>query len=224
MPLSVAACTLKSMSKVYRCSYKTVTDGGVELVSTFHYQTDLNSPDDDEPDITDIASAVKNHLHAGYKACIHSTYTIVALEAREEVQPGSGDVGAASVVTINEAGGFTSADKAIPVAACLVIRRRTAAAIRSGRGHLALPGSRYSGSMDTNGRWSASGAFWTAVTALAALLDDDLSVGTISPVTVHPVIYSRVRHAKGLDPFTFKITSATPQVQPHWLRSRMTAP
>jgi len=71
-------------------------------------------------------------------------------------------------------------------------------------------------------QWTS--AFKAILGTLAALLDDDMSLGSVDPSTLHPVVYSRTRHMRGLSPYTFKVTSATVNASEHFLRSRMTSP
>jgi hypothetical protein len=71
---------------------------------------------------------------------------------------------------------------------------------------------------------SFNGALLTAGDAFCALLDDVLTLGTLTPTDLRPVVYSRTRRQRSEDPFTFALTGATFNRTPHWLRSRMTTP
>lgn len=212
------------MAKIYRCSYVTYDNSGTQYVNTFHYQTDLNSPDDDEPDISDVAGAVDSHLRTYYLACVPVSLTTSSLESREELPKGSPDIPSAFSISINTPGTLVNANSFLPVAQASIISIKSAAAIRSGRGYVAMPSPRDSTYMASGGTLAQSGTYWNALTAFAARLDDSLSVGTISPVTVWPVVYSRTRHQRGVEPWAFHVTEATPKRYPKWRRSRTTAP
>ena len=212
------------MSLVYRCSYKSTTPTGVQNVNTFHYQTDKGSPLDAEPDISDVAGAVNAHLKTLYKAILPSDATLTSLDSVLCVRPGSGDIPTANTISINELGTALITNEAIPVACGLLIRKKSPAATRSGRGHIVLPSPRFSGVMTANATFATTTAYWTDVLALCNAMNDSLTIGTLTVTTLRPVVYSRTRHEREDDPFTFTLTNAVPQQQPHWLRSRMSAP
>jgi hypothetical protein len=68
------------------------------------------------------------------------------------------------------------------------------------------------------------GTMLAALNAFCALLDDQLELGTLIITDLNPVVYSKTRHQRSEDPFTFRVTGATPNAKVHWLRSRMTTP
>lgn len=212
------------VATVYRCSYVSYDGAGTQYVNTFHVQTDLNSPDDDEPDISDVAGAVDSHLRVKYLAVVPTSLTLSSLETREELPKGSPDIPSAFSIAINTAGTLVNANSFLPVAQATIISIRSTAAIRSGRGYIALPSPRDSTYMASGGLLASTGTYWTALGQLAALLDDTLTIGTISPVSVHFVVYSRTRHQRGESPYTFHVTEAVPKRAPRWRRSRTTSP
>jgi hypothetical protein len=51
-----------------------------------------------------------------------------------------------------------------------------------------------------------------------------MSLGSILPTTLNPVVYSRTRHLRDTSPWTFRVTNVSVNPAPHWLRSRTTSP
>lgn len=72
--------------------------------------------------------------------------------------------------------------------------------------------------------WDQTTAWWSMLQTYVDLLNDSLTLGTISPIAVHPVVYSRKRHHANTAPWTFHVTSATVNPQSRWLKSRLTVP
>jgi hypothetical protein len=211
------------VAKVWRISFESFNDNGVEIINTLHYQTDLGSLET-EPSGSNVVDAVHDHLTTAYRACLPTTYTLNSLEAREEVMPSSGDVPASGTKTVQLPGTVTVTGGIIPDAMCAIVKLRTDAAIRSARGYLAMPNGRSSIILGTDLRWATAGGWWTGLTAFAALLDDSFDTGGVGAVTLNPVVYSRTRRARQQEPYAFPVVEAVVTREPRWRRSRTTAP
>ena len=93
---------------------------------------------------------------------------------------------------------------------------------RSARGHIFLCGP--------GDKTKIVARVWTdafiagAYGPFIAKMDDDITLGTINPTILRPVVYSRTRHLRTQTPYTFKLISAAAKTKPTWLRSRGSAP
>jgi hypothetical protein len=145
--------------------------------------------------------------------------TVDALVVSEEVLPP--DLGAAGVHVVGAAGTSTLSTEYLPRELVPIVNLHTDTRSRSARGHLALACP--SGSSSIGVRvWT--GAYLTAFQAFAAKLDDTFSLGVVGETTVRPVVYSKTRRKRALDPYTFHVVNATVNTRPKWLRSRGTTP
>ncbi len=135
--------------------------------------------------------------------------------------PGSSSVPVASSLNVNQAG-TGGTDGKLPNAVAAIIKLRSNAALRSGRGYVAMPSPLISTALNASGNWT--GTFLTNLGVFAALLDDTMSLGAITPTILNPVVYSRTRHGRGFSPYTFQMVEAIVRNRPSWRRSRMTAP
>jgi len=193
------------------------------MVNDLHFQTDVATLGE-EPPANDVLDSFDTHFTTAYRACIPASSTLDSLEAREEVTPGSGSVPISGSKVKGVAGTLAAANQNLPDAATLILKLRTEAAIRSGRGYLAMPSPKDVGFLTTNGRWLTSGAFWTAIQAFAALMDDSFSTAGAFPANLNPVIYSRTRAARSEDPHAFRVVEGVPSTPVRWRRSRTTTP
>jgi hypothetical protein len=73
-----------------------------------------------------------------------------------------------------------------------------------------------------DGEWGEP--YFSALQEWCLQLDNSFDLGDLFPTHVNPVVYSRKRHLAGLEPHTFRVTSASPRPQCRWLRSRSTTP
>lgn len=215
------------MANVWRCAYNTDHSSGVRVVNTFHVvaRRDFGS-------IADASAAsVRDALHAAlttkYKALFITDYTLQSLVVREELAPGDTSVPDEASQTIGSVGTLGGSGDKFPVPVCLLVTLYTNAAIRSGHGRLFLPNPGYASALDASGLWDTGGVWWPTTTT--AFLDelktvhsaDDGASGTNS---LSLVVYSRTRRARAAAEYYFDVQSYTKRRQPHWLRSRMTAP
>jgi hypothetical protein len=211
------------VSKVWRLSWVSSTDGGVELMNTQHVQTDLGIGED-EPSAANVADAIDDHYRDAYKDLLSTNFTLVSLETRECLPTSSTDVPESHTTTINEAGTLAVGTLGLPNEICGLIKLKTAAASRSSRGYIVPPSPQSITALDTGRLWATAGGYWAALQAFAALLTDVIDTGGVGAVDLNPVVYSRTRHNASEDPFTFQVTQAIATRVPHWRRSRSTAP
>lgn len=210
------------MSKIYRFSYQGHEDTGVAVVNSLHYQTDL-SIFASEPSADNILSSVSSHLLTAYRACIPGNITVDSAELREELPLSDTSVPASASLNIALVGTLNMTTAALPDAMCMIVKLRSNAALRSARGYIALPSPRDRSYLSTSRAWT--GVYLSAAQTLAALLDDDITLGSpFAQAGLHPVVYSRTRHDRNESPWTFQVVEAIPRTVPSWRRSRMTAP
>lgn len=190
---------------------------GTLAVPSLHYQTDV-PPGGDEPDPDDVATGVWGVIGTTYLAACRA-FTVHQVVATEQVLPP--DIPAQGLKSVEAGGTLAGSDSNLPYGLVPIVNLRTDVASRSSRGHIVLPGPVDSTSF-TAGLWNT--AHQTAYNALAAKLDDSFDLGTLFITHVNPVVYSRKRHKDGLTPYTFRVSSASLNTTPHWLRSRMTKP
>ena len=188
------------------------------MLPSLHYQTDVPLGGD-EPDPSDVASAIWTHIGTAFRACFSSGVTVHTFVCAEEVLPPS--IGVAGSTSVELGGTAGASGDAIPQGITPIINLHTNARSRSARGWMHLPPPPGSANINTN---TFTSTHLTRMTTLCALLDDVLDLGTVFVTHVNPVVYSRTRHANGLEPYTFQVKSATANPTPHWLRSRMTTP
>lgn len=206
------------MSKVWRWEYHLELNGARSVMGG-HVQTDLPSTVVDEPSAPTIASVVLAELQTDFRPVVHAAQTIVELSVRSEVLPESGDIAEVGSISINSLGTRVAVDQFVAPEICAVIRLRTAAATRSGRGWMFAPAALNNATQSTGGDWSAANAYWTSLQTFAAHLDNTMSTGGAFPVDVKPVVYSRTRRRRGQS-YTFNVTSVNVDKHVHFLRSR----
>lgn len=206
------------MARTYRLTFM-CTGGDTQLVQpSLHYQTDV-PPLGDEPDPNDVAGAVKDHLQTAFRACFPSDATLHDVVALEETLPP--DIGVAGLAHVGLAGTFSGSGAQIPEGLVPLVNLHTGSRSRSSRGWMHMPSPRYASTVSYD-VWNSS--ILTALDAFAALLDDSMDLGAITPTHLNPVVYSRTRRQRSEDPYTFRLTGATVNRTPKWLRTRMTTP
>jgi hypothetical protein len=121
--------------------------------------------------------------------------------------------------SVGNVGTLAAGTGALPSEVCLVAKLSTALATRSGRGRLFFASPIYSSYLSSPDQWNTGGAYWTAVNAFLTSLKNGLDV-THDTIAHH---YSlRVWSRKRGD--SHDVTGYSMRQQPHWLRSRLTAP
>jgi hypothetical protein len=206
------------VSRIYRATIKATYGDNALAMPSFHYQTDV-PPLGDEPDPQDVADALWSHWGSAALAALGDVH-VASLLVTEEVLPP--DIGVAGEHTVNLNGTMAAGTgTAAPDGLTVVLNRHTGTRSRSSRGWTLWPGP--SNNSYLNHNVYTAGAL-AAYNALAALLDDSMDLGSITPTHLNPVVYSKTRRQREEEPWTFRVTSVTVNSVPHWLRSRMTVP
>lgn len=207
------------MSRVYRCTFMATYADGTLVEPSLHYQSDL-PPLGDEPDPDDVASGLYGLLGADYLQTLPPGVTLHDLVCTEQViAPAIGVQGSHHV---GLPGTGTAGAEDLPRELVPILNLRTDTVSRSARGHIFLcsPGDK---TKLVARDWQQ--AYIDAVYApFAAKLSSSYDLGAVTPTHMHPVIYSRTRHQRSEDPYTFQVVSAALKVRPTWLRSRATTP
>ena len=206
------------MARTYRTTFKCTGTNSRLIQPSIHYQTDVPLGGD-EPDPSDVASAIWSHLASGFTNITPNSVTIHELVVLEEVvKP---DIGVAGSHTIESAGSLSGSAPYLPDGLVGIVNMHTDTRSRSARGWWHTPSPGFASYVNEN---SWQGTWPGLVNTLCALLDDQLELGTLQITKLNPVVYSPTRHKQGLDPYTFRVKSATLNPVPHWLRPRMSAP
>lgn len=197
--------------------------GAVDVVHTLHFQTDL-SPGDAEPGASDVLDAIGDHLKPSGGIKYGTIYDLSESDARydrmsvvQEVLKPTIAAGfhddVAHIGTNGSPGG-------LPKELCAYLKLGTEAVSKSGRGGVHSGPATRSVLYDHES-FITSSILGTSMAALGDKLKSSFTTGSlISPVTIHPVVYSRTRHARGDTPFTFNITSYQVSAKPRFLRTR----
>ena len=213
------------MATPYRAAYLSDHSSGVRFVNTWHVVGDAGAGGTD-PNAATVRDALHGALTAKYKACLPPTVQLQSLVVREELHPTSTDVPEESAQTINQPGTLTTTGDTLPVPTCMLATLYSNAAIRSGHGRFFLPACVAAANLTSAGLWDTTVGYWDSTTKafFDQLIQDQNSGGILGDWTLRPVIYSRTRRAQNISTWYFDVTSYTRRTQPHWLRSRMTAP
>lgn len=211
------------MAKVWRFTLGGVR-GGVRIAHTMHFQTDL-SVGDSEPEPSDILDAIGDHFTTtstkwlqlfdmSEADVVYDTASVFERVVPPAIAQTASD--AISHVGVNGSPG------SMPPELAAWIKVSGDAASRSARGGVHSGPITRTG-MFSGGNFDTSSVLGTSLATVADKLLTSFDNGdTISPVTIHPVIYSRTRHLRGDTPYTFRITRAVVSPKPRFLRSRYT--
>lgn len=208
------------MAKIWQLQYRGHL-GSINWAVSLHYQTDLRVGS--EPSASTVASTVDGLLTTYFRAAMTNSNIVDSLVAREEVIPGSGAVPAEGqqVIALAGTGGTTANDLAPEM--CVLVARKTAAAIRSGHGWNHLPPGMNAAHLGAGGDWNAAATMIIAASTFASHLSDTHteSLLGVDQWVLNPVVYSRTRAARGQTD-TFNVTAGIRRAHPAWLRSRRT--
>ncbi len=215
------------MAKLWRVSYTSTNAGGVQAVNVFHFVDRPASGFTTTGSAAAVRDALNTALTTLYRLCIANTWTVGALVVAEVLTPGSTDVPEEASITIGSVGSITTSGDQLPPPICPLVTFYTNAAIRSGHGRCFMPNPGNAAVLAASGAWDITAAPFAAaypnfLTALRSAIHPDVPVDPDS--TLSQVVYSRTRHARGDSQYYFDVVSANLRLQPHWLRSRMTAP
>lgn len=209
------------MARTYRATFRCHDlDDGSLIEPSLHYQTDVPTAGS-EPDANDVAAGIAAILGGPFIALCHTKIFIDELRVRSEELKGSGVIPVEGTSIFSTPGTLTSTVPDLPRELVGIVNLHSTAATRSGRGYTTLP-SPYVATNLVNRLWA--GAYGSAGLQFANLLDNSFDLGTVQITHVNPVVYSHTRRQRLQEPFTFRVTRATFNVRPHWLRSRGTSP
>lgn len=206
------------MSRIYRATVRCHHGDGTLAQPSLHYQTDLDITES-EPNPSDVAGEIWAKIGTRFLACCHAETAIDELVVSEEVL--APNIGVSGVHAIGGVGTGLAAAVSIPTGLVAVINLHTNVRSRSARGWFHPPGPMQASAVNGD-QWAAG--YQGYLDLLVPLLDDQLDIGFPNASQINPVVYSRTRHQRGQAPYTFRVTSATVNHVPHWLKSRMTSP
>jgi hypothetical protein len=205
------------LSRIYKAVFKCHA-GSILIEPSVHYQTDVGLGGD-EPDPNDVATGIWNHLSAGFLENTPTDVGVDELVVTEQVLPPA--IGVQGLHAIGLSGTLPAGGNKLPEGLVPLINIKTATASRSARGWTHLPSPQRSDYCNGN-LWTST--YITLLGAFCADFIQSFNIGSVNPTGLNPIVYSRTRHQRDQDPWTFRVVSATPNAEPKWLRSRMTAP
>lgn len=184
-------------------------------MNTFSVQSDGGGSGTAVPDADGLAAALGGTFNTLYRACIPSPYTVDLLTVRS-LTSGLNREGS---MNINAAGTLAAGSGTLPREVTMVLSLRTLMATRSGRGRMFFPSPLASSYLSAPDAWSTTTGYYTAVGAFGTALTATYTyaIGGDS-FQVTPGVWSRTSGV-----FNPLVTTIR-RTQPHWLRSRATAP
>ena len=218
------------MAKVYRFELEGEhITSGLRFMSTMHYQTDV-AISLDEPSAAFLLDKILNHYSSSghnlskWTIVMKSQLRLVRAVLREELAPSSTDLPAVAEESLNLPGtnGSVTGDQ-LPVAMAIWVKLTTGVASRSARGGTHFPPPLDPSYLTATGQWDPTTIGPAGYGLLGAAIIDDIE-NIDGGTDLYPVIYSRTRRARDLDPFTFKMTAQSVSSRPRWLRRRDQAP
>jgi hypothetical protein len=201
------------------------TRQGVQLVNTLHYAESKGTGGGDNASADEVRDNVAAGLKDLYRAMLPTDATLDEIIVRSEVRDPAQDVPEQSQLTVGQAGTRTIVTNQLPKSICVLATIRTNAPVRGGIGRVFLPAPVEASWLDA-GSWSSgittnSGSPWKQFMDAAIATQ---SWGTINQHDLPLVVYSRTRHRRGDANYWFAASGYVIRSQPHWLRSRATAP
>jgi hypothetical protein len=184
-----------------------------------HYRTDV-PPLGDEPAPDDVATGIDGHVQAALRAVLNAPDIYEGTLVREMVLPPA--IGVAGFHANGSTGNLVGGNDQLPRGIVPILNVHSATSSRSSRGHLCGPSPGRDNVFGTTRLWSTT--YQALLEAFAELLEDTLSLGSVTPTNLIPCVYSRTRHVRATPPFTFDVTEVSVNPNPHWLRSRTTSP
>lgn len=208
---------------IWKSTWRSHFSDGTLISNSLHWVTQ-------PPALTDDASAdqvkdkVQSELTALYLACLCDDVTHDELVVSQILPHDSTDVPDGAVhVDGTSSGDLSSGDTELPKGLCLNLALQTGVPRRWARGYMSLPCPLNSTYLDGSGQWD--GDFLFAALALAGHMDDDYDFGGATPISMIPVVYSRVRELEvGIDLAWAQVQGGVVRQTPSWRRSRMTSP
>lgn len=206
------------MARIYRATWMMHHADGTLIRPSTHWQTDVPTGGD-EPDPDDVADGIWDAANYYITQITPTDVTIEALTVTEcVIDP---DIGVQGVKTDVHAGLLSPGDGDLPRALVPVSNWKTGVSSRSARGWTFWPGPLDS-SLVVDGHWDDT--YMARVIDCAAAHQASFDLGTLFPTHVYAVVYSRTRHARGLNPHSWRVVGSVNTPKVHYLRSRDTTP
>lgn len=208
---------------LFRAQFQGRLASGALVRNSLHYWESTELLENRAP-LSEVADHLDTKLTATYLALNSTDYHLDTLEVRSVVRTWAPyfEIPEVYAKNVSSVGGSAPSTDRLPDGMTAKISIKSDAAIRGGHGWLLLPGSPAGSSLSSVAKWESG--YLTNIQALAALLDDQVSWGTLPVHTLSPVVYSRKRHQENAENFFFRVTGATASSTPGWLRRRMTIP
>lgn len=215
------------MSKIWRFTLEADIGGSPAETADFgwHYQTDVGALGS-EPSAETMLDKILSHLSSsGHNlsslvACLPTSATFAQARVYERVTPGSGDPPGVAVEALSIAGSQSLGSDRLPNGIATYIGLKTGTAGRSFRGGTHWPGSFNPADLSAVGLWDAGSTFRINLVTVGNKIIDVINDIDSTGTDLVPVIYSLVRHQRGLDPTT-QITSYQLNLRPRWVSRRM---
>lgn len=198
-------------------SFKSQSEDGRLIVNNLCIVCE-DGGDLEQADPGEILGAANTWLFNLYKACLRSSYTVNELQLRGI----RAQYGVEETLAKGETGTLTAGTGTLPWEVCMVLSLKTNYAARSGRGRMFIPSPLSSSYLTSPSQWSTGSAYWNAVHALGEAIKTphNFTFGTGGAFSADLVanVYSRAHND------IHEIRGYVQRQQPHWLRSRSTAP
>jgi hypothetical protein len=216
------------MARVYKFVLQGINaNNNSEWQSQMHFQTDVPVAQN-EPSPGTVLDIILDHFStsghdiAKWRATTWNSVSFTRASVIERLAPGSTDV-PVSAEEVLALGGTQTAqgNDILPSAVAPWYKFTTGVALRSARGGTHGPPAIYAPLLGADGRWEATGVWWTAVNALADSMKDAMEDVFATTGDINPVVYSERRRELGASPYVFAIEDAKPVQQVRWLRRRM---
>jgi hypothetical protein len=202
--------------KVWRLVVRSFGPGGVLAVNDISSKVEVVGPDVTEASPQGVADAAWDWFGDEYLGLLQADWQVQELIA-EELTSGADET---AVHVVDDPGTLPASVGTLPVEVAGLLSVRTRLATRSTRGRMFLPSPMESGQLVAHDTWGTAGTSYGArcIAFGAKLLDGhDFSEGVID-YHMSFGIWSRKNES-------FEdATSTVFRTQPHWLRSRSTAP
>jgi len=215
------------VAAIWRFTLKAQLGGAVSDVADvgWHYQTDVGITGS-EPSAATMLDKILSHLSTSAHnlgplvTCLDTGSSFVYASVYERLAPGSTDAPGVASEVLALAGTYSAGSDRLPGGIATYIGLKTAKAGRSYRGGTHWPGSFNSADLTSGGIWEAASTFRVALVTVGDKIIDVISDIDAAGTDLKPVIYSRTRHARGLDP-TEDLTSYVLNLTPRFVRRRM---
>lgn len=191
--------------------------GGVEYVNTLAVKSDPVGIDSNEQTAGEFLAAVDDWLADAYRAVLSDAYTLVRLQLVGIL--GWDAEGSRSIAGGGTLSNVSNVGAPIPREVAAIITWKTGTHTRSGRGRIFVPAPADAHHLASRNAWNTGTAYWSGLEAFAGAVLEGWDTPFETPdVHLSGRVYSRV------DAVTRDITSYIVRLEPHWLRSRASAP